>query len=73
MAQEVAWHVRLLSAIFLDSTMLQKKRAANAAREPKSDLSDFGQFKVPNSGKPEFGWGGGAQGKSSIVGLENLS
>src|SRR6266508_3611310 len=23
---------------------------------PKSDISDFGQFKVPNSGKPEFGW-----------------
>ncbi len=24
--------------------------------QPKSDISDFGQFKVPNSGKPEFGW-----------------
>ena len=24
--------------------------------QPKSDLSDFGQLKVPNSGKPEFGW-----------------
>ncbi|HYZ43963.1 MAG TPA: hydantoinase/oxoprolinase family protein [Xanthobacteraceae bacterium] len=23
--------------------------------QPKSDLSDFGQLKVPNSGKPEFG------------------
>src|SRR5260370_27250629 len=25
--------------------------------QPKSDISDFGHFKVPNSGKPEFGWG----------------
>ncbi len=24
---------------------------------PKSDVSDLGHFKVPNSGKPEFGWG----------------
>src|SRR5207344_392265 len=24
---------------------------------PKSDISDLGHFKVPNSGKPEFGWG----------------
>src|SRR2546425_1979800 len=28
--------------------------------QPKSDISDFGQSKVPNSGKPEFGWGEGA-------------
>src|SRR5215831_13328192 len=28
--------------------------------QPKSDLSDFGHLKVPNSGKPEFGWGEGA-------------
>src|SRR5712692_136519 len=25
--------------------------------QPKSDVSDLGHFKVPNSGKPEFGWG----------------
>jgi hypothetical protein len=24
--------------------------------QPKSDISDFGQLGVPNSGKPEFGW-----------------
>ena len=24
--------------------------------QPKSDTSDFGQLRVPNSGKPEFGW-----------------
>ena len=24
--------------------------------QPKSDVSDFGQLKVPNSGKPELGW-----------------
>src|SRR5262245_54712877 len=23
---------------------------------PKADLSDFGRAKMPNSGKPEFGW-----------------
>jgi hypothetical protein len=28
---------------------------------PKSDLSDFGQLKVPNSGKPEFGGHGAAR------------
>jgi hypothetical protein len=26
---------------------------------PKSDISDFGPHKMPNSGKPEFGWGEG--------------
>ena len=26
---------------------------------PKSDVSDFGQPAMPNSGKPEFGWGEG--------------
>jgi hypothetical protein len=35
----------------------------SAARErippqPKSDISDLGHLKVPNSGRPEFGWGG---------------
>jgi phosphomethylpyrimidine synthase len=29
--------------------------------QPKSDISDFGQSNVPNSGKPEFGWGEGAR------------
>ena len=24
--------------------------------QPNSDISDFGQSKMPNSGKPEFGW-----------------
>ena len=24
--------------------------------QPKSDISDFGHLRVPNSGKPEFGW-----------------
>jgi len=24
--------------------------------QPKSDISDFGRLKMPNSGKPEFGW-----------------
>jgi hypothetical protein len=28
--------------------------------QPKSDLSDFGRLKAPNSGKPEFGRGEGA-------------
>src|SRR5262245_17183768 len=30
--------------------------------QPKSDVSDFGPLWVPNSGKPEFGWGEGARG-----------
>src|SRR5215467_9441347 len=31
--------------------------------QPKSDLSDFGRLRVPNSGKPEFGWErGGVRG-----------
>ena len=31
--------------------------------QPKSDVSDFGQPEVPNSGKPEFGWErGGVRG-----------
>jgi hypothetical protein len=33
--------------------------ASCALAQPKSDLSDFGRFKVPNSGKPEFGAGEG--------------
>jgi hypothetical protein len=31
--------------------------APHPLRQPKSDISDFGHFKVPNSGKPEFGRG----------------
>src|SRR5919205_2521305 len=31
---------------------------------PKSDLSDFGRLKVPNSGKPEFG---GRGSRSSLL------
>src|SRR5258708_5490593 len=27
--------------------------------DPKSDISDFGNLKRPNSGKPELGWGEG--------------
>jgi hypothetical protein len=31
--------------------------------QPKSDISDFGDIRVPNSGKPEFGWErGGVRG-----------
>ncbi len=33
--------------------------ASRALAQPKSDLSDFGRLKVPNSGKPEFGAGEG--------------
>src|SRR5712672_381092 len=31
--------------------------ASPTSPQPKSDLSDFGQSKIPNSGKPEFGRG----------------
>jgi hypothetical protein len=31
--------------------------------QPKSDISDFGHLRVPNSGKAEFGWErGGVRG-----------
>src|SRR6266436_10243639 len=33
------------------------RAACSTSPQPKSDLSDFGQSKRPNSGKPEFGWG----------------
>ena len=29
--------------------------APQPSPEPKSDISDFGQLQMPNSGKPEFG------------------
>ena len=38
-----------------------------ALSQPKSDISDFGPLKVPNSGKPEFGCeerGEGARGRA---------
>lgn len=33
-------------------------QAPNPSPQPKSDLSDFGRLQHPNSGEPEFGWGG---------------
>src|SRR5258708_6616065 len=33
----------------------------NTSPQPKSDISDFGQLMVPNSGKPEFGQGRGEE------------
>ena len=40
--------------------------------QPKSDVSDFGQSKVPNSGKPEFGWEGrGSTPNPRCVGCTN--
>src|SRR5207253_2438110 len=38
--------------------------ALSPSPQPKSDLSDFGQSKRPNSGKPEFGWGEGGARRS---------
>ena len=32
-----------------------RAHARMSTSQPKSDLSDFGQLKMPNSGKPEFG------------------
>jgi hypothetical protein len=37
----------------------ERGRRNCALSQPKSDLSDFGRFKLPNSGKPEFGVGEG--------------
>jgi hypothetical protein len=34
-----------------------RSKLGAAFPRPKSDLSDVGQSNVPNSGKPEFGWG----------------
>src|SRR5438132_9236400 len=39
------------------SNKVPASAAGSTSPQPKSDLSDFGQSKVPNSGKPEFGWG----------------
>jgi hypothetical protein len=37
--------------------------SACSLSQPKSDLSDLGHLKVPNSGRPEFGWErGGVRG-----------
>jgi hypothetical protein len=39
--------------------------------QPKSNISDFGQLKMPNSGKPEFGWErGGVRGYGLSIGFE---
>src|SRR5215471_5784465 len=38
----------------------ERGRRNCALSQPKSDLSDFGRFKLPNSGKPEFGVGEGS-------------
>jgi hypothetical protein len=38
-------------------------RSVGSLSQSKSDLSDFDQLKMPNSGKPEFGWErGGVRG-----------
>ncbi len=42
-------------------------RAPSPSPKPKSDSSDFGQSKVPNSGKPEFGSGEGRPPKAGGV------
>jgi hypothetical protein len=53
---------------------LGTEREANlvcSLSQPKSDISDFGQFEVPNSGKPEFGRErGGVRGYSLSIGFE---
>jgi hypothetical protein len=53
------------------------ERAANAAcslSQPKSDVSDFGRLRVPNSGKPEFGWErGGVRGYDLSIDLNPLT
>src|SRR5262245_30585458 len=55
----------------------RQDRAAIAAcslSQPKSDVSDFGRSKVPNSGKPEFGWErGGVMGYKLSRGMYPLT
>src|SRR5262249_49546540 len=52
------------------STREQHARSASSP-QPKSDISDFGQLKAPNSGKPEFGggegWGEGVTGPRIVT------
>jgi len=33
-------------------------KRADLPPQLKSDLSEFNQYEIPNSGKPELGWGG---------------
>jgi len=33
----------------------EARRFADRPPQPKSDLFDFGKYRIPNSGKPEFG------------------
>src|SRR6266478_4297562 len=47
-----------LDSMGLDADIAPKLRRAPSP-QPKSDISDFGHLRVPNSGKPEFGWGEG--------------
>ncbi len=44
------------------------QRTPKPSPQPKSDLSDFGHSKAPNSGKPEFGRGEGAERRSREAG-----
>ena len=37
----------------------------------KSDISDFEHLRLPNSGKPEFGWGEGARRVSGAASTSN--
>jgi DNA helicase-2/ATP-dependent DNA helicase PcrA len=47
--------------LLAQSTGTASPRTPLPSPQPKSDLSDFGHSKVPNSGKPEFGLGEGAE------------
>src|SRR5262249_9127042 len=40
------------------NALADQRRHGSIPPQPKSDISDLGHLKVPNSGKPEFGWGG---------------
>jgi DNA helicase-2/ATP-dependent DNA helicase PcrA len=55
------WLRLLAQSTRSQQTAVSNVSAAGAAGvtspQPKSDISDLGQSKVPNSGKPEFGWG----------------
>jgi hypothetical protein len=56
------------------SCEVKSVQAANSVcslSQPTSDISDFGQLEVPNSGKPEFGWErGGVRGSGLSIGFE---
>jgi len=52
------WNHKAIQPVNLYFSAYATKSGVGHPPQPKSDLSDLGRLKVPNSGKPEFGRGG---------------